>query len=137
MKNKFSKSYIGNIFSNGMDITGVFNSLCSMYQDTTVTMEEEKTKREKINAEKEAKLEAIKTQKEFFLAYLEKTYDERARNFTKLFKIIDDAIAKNNIQQLAMSLDSLNKLAAESPFKVIADINALSNALEKKIEFDF
>ena len=51
--------------------------------------------------------------------------------------VIDDAIKKDNIQQLSIGLDSLNKLAAESPFKVIADINALSDALDKKVEFDF
>ena len=71
------------------------------------------------------------------MEYLEKTYDERKENFAKLFMVIDDAIKKDNIQQLSIGLDSLNKLAAESPFKVIADINALSDALDKKVEFDF
>ena len=70
------------------------------------------------------------------MEYLEKTYDERKENFAKLFMVIDDAIKKDNIQQLSIGLDSLNKLAAESPFKVIADINALSDALDKKVEFD-
>jgi hypothetical protein len=46
-----------------------------------------------------------------------------------------DMHENDNIQQLAMGLDSLNKLAAESPFRVLADINTLGAALENKIEF--
>ncbi len=120
-----------------IDPTSAFLSLVSLYKDTTKVIEEEKTKREKIQADRDVKLEAIKFQRDFFMEYLEKTYDERKENFAKLFMVIDDAIKKDNIQQLSIGLDSLNKLAAESPFKVIADINALSDALDKKVEFDF
>ena len=120
-----------------IDPTSAFQSLVSLYKDTTKVIEEEKTKRDKIKADRDVKLEAIKFQRDFFMEYLEKTYDERKENFAKLFIVIDDAIKKDNIQQLSIGLDSLNKLAAESPFKVIADINALSDALDKKVEFDF
>lgn len=120
-----------------IDPTSAFLSLVSLYKDTTKVIEEEKTKREKIQADRDVKLEAIKFQRDFFMEYLEKTYDERKENFAKLFMVIDDAIKKDNIQQLSIGLDSLNKLAAESPFKVIADINALSDALDKRVEFDF
>ena len=120
-----------------IDPASAFLSLVSLYKDTTKVIEEEKTKREKIQADRDVKLEAIKFQRDFFMEYLEKTYDERKENFAKLFMVIDDAIKKDNIQQLSIGLDSLNKLAAESPFKVIADINALSDALDKKVEFDF
>ena len=129
-----------NIFADSakkIDPTSAFQSLVSLYSDTTRVIEEEKTKRDKIQAERDVKLEAIKLQRDFFMQYLEKTYDERKENFAKLFMVIDDAIKKDNIQQLTIGLGSLNKLAAESPFKVIADINALSDALDKKVEFDF
>ncbi|MDR1623603.1 MAG: hypothetical protein LBS04_01320 [Tannerellaceae bacterium] len=114
-----------------------FNELLTLYKDVSVTIETEKTKRVQIIAEKEAKIETIRAQRDFFMEYLKKTFDERSTNFSKLFEVIDDALENNNIQQLALGLDSLNKLAAESPFKVIADINMLQNALENKTEFEF
>lgn len=120
-----------------VDPTYVFTEIIKLYKETERIIEEEKTKREEIKAKKEIKLESIRLQRDFFLSYLENTYDERSKNFKKLFEVIDDAIVKDNIQQLSIGLDSLNKLAAESPFKVIADINALSDALENRTEFDF
>lgn len=123
--------------------TQTFNELVSLYKETTTIIETEKTKREtektkreEIISDKETKIEAIKAQKEFFMEYLNKTFDERSENFDKIFEVIDSALANDNIQQLALGLDSLNKLAAESPFKVLADLNTLGNALDNKIEFD-
>lgn len=120
-----------------MDLNGVFNKLIQTYKETTEIIEQEETKREEIRAKKEVKLSIIQAQREFFLNYLDKTFDERRNNFEKLFDVIDNAITKNDNQQLSIGLDSLNKLAAESPFKVIADINALNDAFENKLEFDF
>lgn len=70
------------------------------------------------------------------MEFLNKTFDERLENFDKIFEVIDSAVANDNIQQLALGLDSLNKLAAESPFKVLADLKILGDALDNKIEFD-
>lgn len=42
------------------------NELVSLYKETTAIIETETTKREKIIADKETKIEAIKAQKEFF-----------------------------------------------------------------------
>jgi hypothetical protein len=112
------------------------NNMLSLYRDVSTLIETEKTKRADIIADKEVKIEAIRSQRDFFMSYLQKTFDERADNFSEIFKVIDTALENGNIQQLALSLDSLNKLAAESPFKVIADINALGEALNNKMEFD-
>lgn len=122
--------------SNQVNLVETLNELVSLYKETTIIVETEKTKREKIIAEKEIKIGAIKAQKEFFMEYLHKTFDERSENFDKIFEVIDSALANDNIQELTLGLESLNKLAAESPFKVLADINTLGNALDQKIEFD-
>jgi hypothetical protein len=111
--------------------------IVSMCHDMAVVEATEKTKREQILADKEVRIETIRAQRDFFMDYLKKTFDERADNFSKIFEVIDSALENDNIQQLALGLDSLNKLAAESPFKVLADINTLQNALENKVEFDF
>lgn len=116
--------------------TETLNELVSLYKETTTIIETEITKREEIIANKETKIEAIKAQKELLLEYLNKTFDERSENFNKIFEVIDSALINDNVQQLALGLNSLNKLAAETPFKIFADINTLEDALDKKIEFD-
>jgi hypothetical protein len=121
----------------GINPVNKLSELVGLYKEVSIIHEEEKTKRVQIIAEKDAKIEMIRAQRDFFMEYLKKTFDERATNFDKLFEVIDDALENDNIQQLALGLDSLNKLAAESPFKIIADVNALGEALDKKMEFDF
>ncbi|MBK9248793.1 MAG: hypothetical protein IPM69_11915 [Ignavibacteria bacterium] len=64
------------------------------------------------------------------MGYLEKTFDERKDIFKQQFKVVDDALAKGNIQQLALGLDSINKLATSSPFKDLASIENVGNALD-------
>jgi hypothetical protein len=129
------------LMNTGMQfVAGKVNPLdgiISLYQEVLVVEATEKTKREQIVAEKEVKMETLRAQRDFFMEYLKKTYDERADNFAKIFEVIDGALENDNVQALALGLDSLNKLAAESPFKVIADISTLQNALENKEEFDF
>jgi DNA polymerase III sliding clamp (beta) subunit (PCNA family) len=121
----------------GLNPANKLSELITLCTETWITVEKEETKRTQIVAEKETKIEMIRAQRDFFMEYLKKTFDERATNFNKLFEVIDNALENDNIQQLALGLDSLNKLAAESPFKVIADINALGEALDNKMEFDF
>ena len=58
--------------------------------------------------------------------------DERKDNFRKLFDVIDDALAKNNIQQLQLGLSSMNHLAALSPFKSLESIESTQKALGDK-----
>jgi hypothetical protein len=121
----------------GLNPANKLMELTALYKEVSIAIEEEKTKRVQIIADKDVKIEMIRAQRDFFMEYLNKTFDERATNFDKLFEVIDDALENDNIQQLALGLDSLNKLAAQSPFKVLADVNALGEALDKKIEFDF
>ncbi|NLG10097.1 MAG: hypothetical protein GX562_00990 [Coriobacteriaceae bacterium] len=63
------------------------------------------------------------------MMYLDKSFDERKENFHALFSVVDDALEKNNMQQLAMSLESIIKLAEASPFKDLETIEATAAAL--------
>jgi hypothetical protein len=94
--------------------------------------EVQKTKRKEIEAKRDVIVNKIQSQKEIILAYLEKSFDERKDNFAKLFSVVDSAIATNNMQQLAMGLDSINKLAESSPFKALASVESTKLALEDK-----
>ena len=55
--------------------------------------------------------------------------DERKSIFNKQFDVVDEALRKGDIQMLHLSLASINQLAAQSPFKNLADIAQVQSAL--------
>jgi hypothetical protein len=72
------------------------------------------------------------------MTYLDKSFDERRENFQKLFSVVDDALEKDNMQELAMSLEGIIKLAESSPFKDLQTIEATAAALtDPDHEWDF
>ena len=64
------------------------------------------------------------------MAYLDKSFDERAHNFRTLFSVVDSAVASGNNQQLALVLNSITELAKSSPFKNLANLNNVRAALD-------
>jgi hypothetical protein len=116
----------------------VLDNFVHIAGDVAKFSEVQKTKRKEIEAKRDVIVNKIQSQKEIILAYLEKSFDERKDNFAKLFSVVDSAIATNNMQQLAMGLDSINKLAESSPFKALASVESTKLALEdKNHEWDF
>ena len=100
--------------------------------------EVQETKRTLINAQREIMVKKIQAQKEVMLVYLEKSFDERKKNFAKLFSLVDEAMVHNNDRQLDLALRSINMLAASSPFKALRSVEETQKALEdKNHEWDF
>ena len=58
----------------------------------------QETERARIESERQRALAIIDAQKQFLITYLDRTFDERKEQFNCFFKIVDDALAKNNIQ---------------------------------------
>lgn len=138
LRNRLNELTEGLASGDPVEAVQVFNNLVKMAEDVTKFCEVQKTKRKEIEAIRDIVVSKIQSQKEIILTYLEKSFDERKDNFSKFFAIIDDAIAKDNMQQLAMGLDSVNKLAATSPFKALASIESTQKALtDKKHIWDF
>lgn len=129
---KLSKIAPGLAAGNPAEVANVLNNLISMAGEVSKFTEVQKTKRKEIEAKRDVIVNNIQFQKEIILIYLEKSFDARKENFAKLFSIVDDAISKDNMQQLALSLDSINKLAASSPFKALSTIESTQNALTDK-----
>jgi hypothetical protein len=124
--------------ANPAEVVDTLKTFISIAGEVKNFTEDQKTKRKEIEAKRDFLVNKIQTQKEIILTYLDKSFDERKKQFEKHFKVIDDAIEKNNIQQLAMGLDSMNKLAASSPFKDLANIDNVKHALgDKTYEWDF
>ena len=91
--------------------------------------EQERTKRQEISRWEKTAIANIRAQRDLFMGYLDRSFDERAENFRQMFDVVDRAIATGNNQQLAITLDSIVSLAQASPFKELANLNSVKEAL--------
>ena len=83
----------------------------------------------KIKAWENQKLAEIKTNRGFLIRYLERSFDERAKNFSSMFDLVDKAIASGNNEQLALSIHAIVELAKSSPFQDLVNLSQVKAAL--------
>ncbi|WP_288382087.1 hypothetical protein [uncultured Acinetobacter sp.] len=117
---------------NPAEAAQVLKHFIEVAGDVAKFTEQQKTIRKDIEAKRDKDIAHIQAQKEIIMKYLDKSFDERKENFSKIFQVIDHAISNNNMQQLAMGLDSINQLAATSPFKALATLESTSEAIKDK-----
>lgn len=110
----------------------VLNNLVDAAKEVNKFQEVQITKRASIESLRQQALAKIDAQKALLMTFLTRTFDERAEIFQQQFRVIDDALATGNIQQLALGLDSVSKLAASSPFKDLSSIASVGKALDDK-----
>jgi len=91
----------------------------------------EETKRTEINARMEVEVTRINAISKLLSDYLNKTFDERAELFDNYFNVLDKAIASGDSELMAATLGSINSLAAQSPFKNLADLSAVQQQLNQ------
>jgi hypothetical protein len=101
-------------------------------------IQKERTEQVRLREDARVEVERIHTLRDMMLAYLDRSFDEREKNFRQLFERLDGAIAADNVQLAGVVLDSVVKLADSSPFKALRDISATRAALsEKGKEWEF
>lgn len=104
--------------------------MVSTYTDYLKIAEQEQTKRREIDAWENETITKINAQRELLMAYLDRSFDERAENFRALFAVVDSAIASGNNGQLALTLNSITEIAKSSPFKDLANLASVRAALD-------
>ena len=115
--------------TNPQDVERALKILGEVAQETIKYAEEQETKREEIRAMRDAAVARINEMSRCVHTYLEKTFDERALIFAKQFEAVDMALKNGDNEMLALGLNNINSLAASSPFKNLADINAVQQSL--------
>ena len=104
--------------------------VASAYTEYKIIAEQEQTKRREIEAWEKQTITKINAQRELLMAYLDRSFDERAENFRALFTVVDNAIASGNNDQLALTLNSITEIAKSSPFKDLANLASVRAALD-------
>ena len=122
---------------NPQEVMAAIATLTQVSNETIKYVAEQETKREEIRAERDVAIERIHAMSDNIKLYLEKTFDERSAIFAKQFECVDAALRDGNTEMLALTLNSINSLAASSPFKNLADINQVQQALgDSSTEWD-
>lgn len=90
--------------------------------------EEESTKRAVIQVDAEVTIAQIHARRDLFLSYLDKSFDEREKNFEALFARLDEALLSSP-EAVGTILSSITTLALKSPFADLHDPVALKEKL--------
>lgn len=104
--------------------------------DVAKFCEEQKTKRAAIRANAQVAIHQIDSVRNFLQYYLDKSFDERRMIFAKEFEVVDKCLETGDTQKLAVALNAITNLATSSPFKALADIKGVRNAIESHSTFD-
>lgn len=132
-----SVSFVYNGQMTPDDVQNALNALATVATDTIRYAEEQETKREEIRAMRDTAIAQVNAIRDVVQTYLEKSFDERASLFAEQFKCVDAALRSGDNEMLSISLNSINTLAASSPFKNLADLNNVTKALtDSNTEWD-
>jgi hypothetical protein len=116
-------------FTDPKAVANALAALTEVANDTVKYVAEQETKQEEIRAQRDVAIAKINATTACIKEYLDKTFDERSAIFAKQFECVDTALREGDTEMLALSLNSINSLAAASPFKNLADINQVQQAL--------
>jgi hypothetical protein len=105
------------------------NDVVQAWTEYLKIAEEEKTKRREIEKWEKITLAEIKAKRDLLIGYLERSFDERSKNFQALFQTVDQAMLSGNNQQLGLTLHAIVELAQSSPFRDLAELSAVKVAL--------
>ena len=139
MSEEEEQQFLENQRNNLMNAQDVQEALMVLNKEVLETIkfcEVQKTKREKIRADSNVKLAQINSMTECIKDYLNRSFDERGKLFDNYFSVLDKAIEGDNMELMAATLQSINSLAASSPFKDLNDIGKVTQNLSEGGEWD-
>ncbi len=113
----------------GFDPMAVVQQIVGLGREWALVHEQEVSKRAQISAKADVAIEQIRARKKLFLTYLDRSFDERAKNFEELFRSLDRAI-ESNAELVPHILASISALAHKSPFADLHDPQLVRQMLE-------
>lgn len=117
-------------------VTTAIQEMVQQANETIRFCEEQETIRTEIRAKASVEISKINAMADMVRDYLKRSFDERAGLFDNYFTVLDKALEKGDNSLVAHTLQSINSLAASSPFKDLADINKVSALLSEGGEWD-
>lgn len=126
------KRFFNKNLSTPQDAIEFIDTFRKTTEDVMKFTELQKTKRAEIRAATKVRIKEIDVMRDVIMEYLDKTFDERSRIFSKEFEWVDRALDEGNTELLALHLGHITELAKSSPFKALADIGNVKKQLTNK-----
>ncbi len=104
--------------------------IINVYGEYLKVCEQEQTRRCQIEAYRQISIAEIEAKRQMFIAFLERSFDERYKNFQILFEKLDNALDSHDNQQAASVLHAIVEIAKSSPFKDLADLSNVKASLQ-------
>lgn len=111
------------------DPMAVVQQIVALGKEWSLVHEQEVTKRTQIDATAAVAIQEIRARKKLFLTYLDRSFDERTKNFDELFRSLDRAI-ESNTELVPSILASISALAHKSPFADLHDPQLMRQMLD-------
>ncbi len=122
--------------SNPLSVAETIKEMVHQANETIQFCEQQETVRTEIRANAAIEISKINAMADMVRDYLKRSFDERAGLFDNYFTVLDNALEKGDNNLIAQTLQSINSLAASSPFKDLADLNKVSACLSEGGEWD-
>lgn len=111
-------------------------TLTQCAQETIVYCEGQENKRDEILAKRDEVVAKINLVTAQVKDYIEKTFDERSKQFVDQFDNLDKALKDGNAEMLASAVMGINSLASAGAFKELSDASQVQQSLASGTEWD-
>jgi hypothetical protein len=108
---------------------GAFETVVGAVGEYLRILQEQKTRRREIASEERVALARIAAQQELFMAYLDRSFDERAESFRRLFDVLDVSLRTGDASTASQTLAGIVDLARSGPFADLADLRTVQKRL--------
>ena len=112
------------------DITQVAQKVSQDVKEYLIVAELEQKKRSQINAECKVALAKVEAIRSTFEMFLDRSFDERKRNFEELFALVKGSMERGDLKSLEHSLNAVVELARVSPLAEARSLASLRSAME-------
>ena len=112
------------------DIAQVAQKVSRDVKDYLVIAEQEQTKRAQIKSDCKIELARIGAIRSTFEMFLDRSFDERRRNFEELFVLVKGSIDRGDLKALESSLNAVVELAKVSPLAEAKSLASLRSAMD-------
>lgn len=113
----------------GLDAMALATNVIDRVGEWVQLVQTQTTKRADIEAWERTTVEDIRAKREVLINYLNRSFDERAENFRRLFDSLDTAIADRS-EKVSEVLGAITALAMKGPFADLKDVDTATRALK-------
>ena len=113
-----------------VDMAAVAQKMTADIKEYLIIAEQEQTKRAQINADCAVELTKIEAMRSTLEHFLDRSFEERRKNFEELFSVIRKSMDAGDLQTLERSLSVVVELAKISPLAEAKSLASLRTAMD-------